>query len=91
MELSEWIYYLGTFLFVVSYCCRTFWLRIFQIIGGIFNTSFALMILESSPSARAMIISNIIFMAINIFQAFRERKLEKLNSTKTDKALANDN
>ena len=49
------------------------------------------MILESSPSARAMIISNIIFMAINIFQAFRERELEKLNSTKTDKALANDN
>lgn len=71
--ITEVIYYLGTILFIISYCCRTFWLRVFQIIGGIFNTIFAFIILSSSPSARAMIISNIIFMVINVIQAFREK------------------
>ena len=77
MELSEVIYYLGTILLIISFCCRGFWLRVYQIIGIIFNTIFACMIVSSSPSARAMIISNIIFYIINSNHLIREKKREK--------------
>ena len=77
MELAEIISYLATLFLLISYCCRTVKLRVFQIFGGIANIIFAWMIMEASPSARSIIISNIIYLAINIVQLFREIKREK--------------
>jgi len=77
MELAEIISYLATFLLLISYCCRTVKLRIFQIFGGIANIIFAYMILDQSPSARSIIISNIIYLGINFVQLFREIKIAK--------------
>ena len=77
MELAEIISYLATLFLLISYCCRTVKLRVFQIFGGIANIIFAWMIMEASPSARSIIISNIIYLAINIVQIFKEIKREK--------------
>lgn len=72
MELAEIIFYLATLLLLISYCCRTVWLRLFQILGGCANIIFASMILEQSLSARSIIFSNIAYLLINIVQLFRE-------------------
>jgi hypothetical protein len=76
MELEEIISYIATGFLLISYCCRTVKLRLFQIFGGIANMIFAYMILDSSPSARSIIISNIIYLTINTIQLFREINLE---------------
>lgn len=84
MELAEIISYIATLFLLISYCYRTVKLRIFQILGGSTNILFAYMILDASPSARSIIVSNIIYLAINIVQLFREiereRKENKLNN-----------
>ena len=72
MELAEIISYIATLFLLISYCCRTVKLRIFQVLGGSMNILFAYMILDASPSARSIIISNIIYLGINIVQLFRE-------------------
>ena len=82
MELAEIISYIATGFLLISYCCRTIKLRIFQIFGGIANMIFAYMILEASPSARSIIISNIIYLIINIIQLFREIQRKKRKKRK---------
>lgn len=77
MEIAEIVSYIATLFLLISYCCRTVKLRIFQIFGGITNIIFAEMILDASPSARSIIISNIIYLTINIIQLFREIKRER--------------
>lgn len=72
MDLSEIVSYVATLFLLISYCCRTVKLRIFQIIGCSTNILFACMILNASPSARSIIVSNIIYLIINIIQLFRE-------------------
>lgn len=78
MELAEIISYIATLFLLISYCCRTIKLRIFQVLGGSTNILFAYMILDASPSARSIIISNIIYLGINIVQLFRE--IDRKNS-----------
>lgn len=83
MELAEIISYLATLFLLISYCFRTVKLRIFQILGGSTNIIFAYMILDQSTSARSIIISNIIYLIINIIQLFNEIKreqIEKINN-----------
>jgi len=77
MELAEIVSYTATLFLLISYCCRTVKLRIFQILGGSTNILFAYMILDASPSARSIIISNIIYLVINIVQLFREIERER--------------
>lgn len=77
MELAEIVSYIATGLLLISYCCRTVWLRVFQIFGGVANIIFAAMILEQSISARSIIYSNIIYLTINIIQFFRELKRKR--------------
>lgn len=72
MELAEIISYLATFFLLISYCCRTVWLRVFQILGCCTNIIFACLILDSITSARSIIFANIAYLAINIVQLFRE-------------------
>lgn len=82
MELAEIISYLATLFLLISYCFRTVKLRIFQILGGITNIIFAYMILEQSTSARSIIISNIIYLIINVIQLFNEIRRERLEKQK---------
>lgn len=82
MELAEIISYLATLFLLISYCFRTVKLRIFQILGGITNIIFAYMILEQSTSARSIIISNIIYLIINVIQLFNEIRRERLEKGK---------
>ena len=77
MELAEIISYIATGFLLISYCCRTVKLRIFQIFGGIANMIFAYMILDASPSARSIIVSNIIYLIINVIQLYREIQRER--------------
>lgn len=77
MELSEIISYLATLFLLVSYCCRTVKLRIFQLIGGSLNILFACMILDESKSARSIIVANVIYFTINLVQLYREIKRER--------------
>ena len=77
MELAEIISYIATGLLLISYCCRTVWLRIFQILGGLANIIFAAMILEQSISARSIIYSNIIYLIINAIQLFKELRRKR--------------
>jgi len=77
MELAEIISYIATLFLLISLCCRTVWLRIFQIFGCFANMTFAYMILEQSISARSIIYSNIIYLIINIVQLYRELKRVK--------------
>lgn len=81
MELAEIISYIATGLLLISYCCRTVWLRVFQIFGCSTNMLFAYLILEQSISARSIIYSNIIYLTINIVQLFREIKRKKNGNT----------
>lgn len=74
MELSEIISYLATLFMLISYCCRTFWLRIFTIIGISLNMTFAYMILDKSISPRSIIISGVIYLIINFVQLINEYK-----------------
>jgi hypothetical protein len=83
MEFAEIISYIATGFLLISYCCRTVKLRIFQLIGIIFNLIFAWMILDQSPSARSIIVSNIIYFIINFIQLFRE--LDRLNNRDENK------
>ena len=77
MDLPEIVSYMATALLLVSYCYRTVKLRVFQILGGLANMTFAYMILDSSPSARSIIVSNIIYLVINAVQLYREIKISK--------------
>lgn len=79
MEIAEIIYYIGTLFLLISYCCKELWLRIFQLFGCIGSTIFAILIFQSSPSARGMIISNCIFLIINIVVLIKRIKEKKLN------------
>ena len=82
MDVAEIVAYVATLFLLISYCYRTIKLRIFQILGGITNMIFAYMILDSSPSARSIIFSNIIYLAINTVQLFREINRELIKKYK---------
>lgn len=83
MEIAEIIYYIGTIFLLISYCCKELWLRIFQIFGCIGSTIFAILILNSSPSARGMIISNCVYLVINILVLIKRIKEEKIKKIKS--------
>ena len=76
-QIAEIISYIATLFIIISYCCRTVWLRVFQIVGGAANLMFGYMILESAPSARSIIIANIIYLIINVVQLCRELDREE--------------
>ena len=72
MEAAEVISYTATAFMLLGYLCRTVLLRAFTFLGCILNMVFALMIVEQSPSARSIIISNAIYAVINFIQLFME-------------------
>lgn len=77
IELAEVISYLATGFLLISYCCRTIKLRLFSLIGIVLNIWFAYLILDQSPSARSIIVSNMIYFIINFVQLFREIRRKK--------------
>lgn len=74
MEFAEIVSYIATLFLLISLCCRTVWLRIFQILGCCTNILFGIMILNQSISARSIVFANIVYLGINVIQFFRELK-----------------
>ena len=77
MDVAEVVSYSATLFVLLGYACRGFWLRVFSIVGCLLNMTFAFLILSQSQSARSIIISNIIYIAINVFHLKKEAKNRK--------------